>query len=58
VLAAKEFVLLAFILFANFNTKVAIILKFKRLIVILILLYKNILKLTLPSFILSLIAKS
>ena len=57
-LAAKEFVLLAFILFANFNTKVAIILKFKRLIVILILLYKNILKLTLPSFILSLIAKS
>ena len=57
-LAAKEFVLLAFILFANFNTKVAIILKFKRLIVILILLYKNILKLTLPSFILSLIVKS
>ena len=57
-LAAKGFILLAFILFANFNAKVTTILKFKRLLVILVLLYKNLSKLTLPSFILSLIAKS
>ena len=57
-LAAGGFTLLAFILFANFNAKVATVLKFKRLIVILVLLYKNLLKLTLLSFILSLIVKS
>jgi hypothetical protein len=33
--------LLVFILFANFNAKVATILKFERLIIILSLLYKN-----------------
>jgi hypothetical protein len=42
VLAIKEsLALLVFILFANFNAKVAIVLKFKRLVVILSLLYKN-----------------
>jgi hypothetical protein len=42
VLAAGEFLaLLVFILFASFNTRVIIVLKFKRLIVILSLLYKN-----------------
>jgi hypothetical protein len=33
--------LLVSILFANFNAKVAIILRFKRLVIILSLLYKN-----------------
>ena len=42
VLATKgSLVLLVFILFASFNTRVAIVLKFKRLIAILSLLYKN-----------------
>jgi hypothetical protein len=42
VLAIKgSLVLLVFILFASFNAKVIIILKFKRLVVILSLLYKN-----------------
>ena len=58
VLAAKGFTLLAFILSANFNAKVATVLGFKRLVVILVLLYKNLSKLTLLSFILSLIARS
>ena len=57
-LIAKGFALLAFILFASFNAKVTTILKFKRLVIILILLYKNQLNLTLLSFILNLIAKS
>jgi hypothetical protein len=50
--------LLAFILFASFNAKVATILKSGRLLVILIPLYKNLSKLTLLSFVLSLIVKS
>jgi hypothetical protein len=33
--------LLVFMLFASFNTRVATVLKFKRLVVILSLLYKN-----------------
>jgi len=42
VLAAKgSLVLLVLILFASFNAKVAIVLKFKRLVAILSLLYKN-----------------
>jgi hypothetical protein len=42
VLAAKgSLALLVFILFTSFNAKVAIVLKFKRLIVISGLLYKN-----------------
>ena len=57
-LAAKEFTLLAFILFASFNARVITILKSKRLVAILVPLYKNWLKLTLFSFIPSLIAKS
>jgi hypothetical protein len=58
VLAIKGFVLLAFISFTSFNIKVITILKFKRLLIISVFLYKNLLKLTLPSFILNLIAKS
>jgi len=58
VLIAKGFILLAFMLFASFNAKVITVLKFKRLLVILVLLYKNLSKLILPSFILSLIVKS
>ena len=58
VLAAKGFALLASMLFASFNAKVATVLRSKRLVVILIPLYKNLSKLTLPSFILSLIVKS
>ena len=56
-LTVKGFTLLAFISFASFNAKVATVLKFKRLVAILVTLYKNQLKLTLLSFILSLIAK-
>jgi hypothetical protein len=42
VLAARgSLVLLVFILSANFNAKVVTVLKFKKLIVILSLLYKN-----------------
>jgi hypothetical protein len=42
VLAIKgSLALLVFILFASFNAKVAIILRFKRLVAILSLLYKN-----------------
>jgi len=41
VLATKGFILLAFILFASFNARVIIILKSKKLIIILVLLYKN-----------------
>jgi hypothetical protein len=37
----ESLALLVFILFASFNAKVTIILKFKRLIIILSLLYKN-----------------
>jgi hypothetical protein len=58
VLAAKGFILLAFILFASFDIKVTIVLKSKKLVIILVLLYKNKSKLTLSSFMLSLIAKS
>jgi len=58
VLAAGGFTLLAFILSANFNAKVATVLGFKRLVVILVLLYKNLSKLTLPSLMPSLIVKS
>jgi hypothetical protein len=58
VLAIKGFILLAFILFTSFNAKVITILGFKRLLAILVLLYKNLLKSTLPSFMPSLIAKS
>jgi len=42
VLAIKEsLILLVFILFASFNTKVIIVLKFEKLVAILDLLYKN-----------------
>jgi hypothetical protein len=42
VLAAKgSLALLVFILFASFNTRVATVLGFKRLVIILSLLYKN-----------------
>jgi hypothetical protein len=42
VLATREsLILLVLMLFANFNAKVAIVLKFKRLVAILGLLYKN-----------------
>jgi hypothetical protein len=42
VLAAKgSLALLVFILFASFNTRVVIVLRFKRLVVTLGLLYKN-----------------
>jgi hypothetical protein len=51
-------ILLAFMSFASFNAKVITILKSGRLLVILIPLYKNLLKLTLFSFMLSLIVKS
>ena len=57
-LANRGFTLLAFMLFASFNTTVITILESRKLIVILVLLYKNLLKLTLLSFILSLIVKS
>ena len=57
-LATREFALLAFMLFASFNARVATVLGFKRLLVILVPLYKNLSKLTLLSFILSLIARS
>ena len=57
-LATRGFILLAFILFASFNIRVIAILKSERLVLILVLLYKNLSKLTLPSFILSLIVKS
>ena len=57
-LATKGFILLAFILFANFDTKVIIVLKSGRLIIILVPLYKNLLKLNLPSFMPGLIVKS
>jgi hypothetical protein len=40
-LAIRGFALLASILFASFNIKVATILKSKRLVIILIPLYKN-----------------
>jgi len=58
VLAAGGFILLASILFVSFNPKVITILKFGKLVIILVFLYKNLSKLTLPSFILSLIVKS
>ena len=48
-LAAGGFILLAFMLFANSNAKVITVLRSKRLVIILIPLYKNLLKLTLPS---------
>ena len=57
-LAAKGFALLASISFASSNTKVTTVLGSKRLVAILVPLYKNLSKLTLPSFILSLIVKS
>ena len=57
-LAAGGFTLLASMSFANSNAKVATILGSGRLVVILVPLYKNLSKLTLPSFILSLIVKS
>jgi hypothetical protein len=57
-LVAKGPVLLAFISFASFNAKVITVLGSKRLLVILVPLYKNLSKLTLLSFILSLIVKS
>jgi hypothetical protein len=56
-LATKGLILLAFISFANFNTKVITILESRKLLIILVLLYKNLSKLTLLSFILSLIVK-
>jgi len=58
VLAAKGFTLLAFMLFASFNAKVITVLRSGKLLIISVLLYKNLSKLTLPSFMLSLIAKS
>jgi len=58
VLATKGFTLLASISFASSDAKVTTILGFKRLLVILVPLYKNLSKLTLPSSMLSLIAKS
>jgi len=58
VLAIKGSALLAFMLFVSFNAKVIIVLGSKKLLVILVLLYKNLSKLTLLSFILSLIVKS
>jgi len=58
VLAAGGFALLAFISFANFDAKVATVLGSGRLVVVLIPLYKNLSKLTLPSLILGLIVKS
>jgi hypothetical protein len=39
--AGGSLALLVLILFASFNAKVAIVLKFKRLVIILSLLYKN-----------------
>ena len=57
-LAIKGSALLAFMLFVSFNAKVIIVLGSKKLLVILVLLYKNLSKLTLLSFILSLIVKS
>ena len=57
-LAAGGFILLAFMLFASFNAKVITVLRFKRLVIVLIPLYKNLSKLTLPSFMPSLIVKS
>jgi hypothetical protein len=39
--AGGSLVLLIFILFANFNARVAIVLRFKRLVAISSLLYKN-----------------
>jgi len=58
VLAAEGFVLLAFMLFASFNARVATVLGSGKLVAILVPLYKNSSKLTLPSLILSLIVKS
>jgi hypothetical protein len=57
-LAARGPVLLAFMSFASSNARVATVLGSGRLLAILVLLYKNLSKLTLLSFILSLIVKS
>ena len=57
-LATRGFILLAFILFASFNTKVITVLRSGKLIIILVPLYKNLLKLNLPSFMPGLIVKS
>ena len=57
-LATRGFALLAFMSFASFNTRVTTVLGSGKLVIILVPLYKNLSKLTLPSFILSLIVKS
>jgi len=58
VLAAGGSTLLAFISSASFNARVVIVLRSRKLLVVLVPLYKNLSKLTLPSFMLGLIAKS
>ena len=57
-LAAGGFALLASILFASSNARVATVLGSGKLVVILVPLYKNLSKLTLPSLMLGLIVKS